>query len=167
MPSSETTTTAAPRVTTPIPIEEFEFGESPEELLITLKKHDMELIANEHHQSDGRLLQADYSFWYETEDASFGYTPEGVHYRTVFFTPRMRTSLGVGVGNTFDEVVAAHGTDYEEKIFSGLNYIGMPYRNMVVTYFYEDFRLSFRFEDEDIVTTWNLSTRSMFDSEYS
>ena len=156
VPTTVTSTETTTKVTTPIPIEEFEFGESPEELLITLKKHDMELIANEHHQSDGRLLQADYSFWYQTEDAWFGYTPESVHYRTVFLTPRIRTSLGVGVGNTFDEVVAAHGTDFVDRTWA--------YR--FIEYSDGEAYISFQFEaDGDIVLNWDLATRSMLDNE--
>jgi hypothetical protein len=157
--STEMTKITANRVTTPIPIEEFELGKSPEELLNTLKKHEMDLIIDEFSGPDGRRVQGyDSSFWYYTEDAWFGYTPEGVHYRTVFRTPRIRTSLGVGVGNTFDEVVAAHGTDYTDTT-SGYRY---------VTYFDGEIYTSFQFEaDGDIVLTWDIEIRSMLDNEYS
>jgi len=143
-----TETTTATKITTPISIEEFEFGQSPEELLNTLKKHCMELIPSQFSEPDGRLMY-DESFVFETEDARFVYSLEGVQERIIINSPRIRTSHGVGVGDRFDELVAAHGTDFIDETFD--------YR--WIEYFDGEKYLCFAFE-ADVVQKWHIKTGS-------
>ena len=168
--TTTTETTTAIEMANPVSIEEFEFGQSPEDLLNVLRNNDMELDTD-HPQSwdyiesvlgdaavqDGRIYNTDgFHFWYRTDDAMFFFAPEGVFRSISVLSPRIRTSFDVGVGDNFDDVVAAHGTDFVERIWS----------QRVIEYFDGEVYLTFVFEaDGDIVLSWRVRPWSMLDEE--
>jgi len=91
----------------------FSLDQTPEEFLEMLKKEGIEL--NAHPTPDGRTIERNGYFMYETNEVRVMFSPEE---RPTFFTvlsPRYATELGLRVGDSEEKMLDLYGHNYFQR----------------------------------------------------
>ena len=165
------TTTIPPEIIDPISVELLPLGLTPEELLNILEELGLELDTDRPQSwdyiesalgdaavQDGRIYQLhNMSFHFEAEGVYFSYSPGGIQEAMRVRTPRVRTESNLGIGSSFDDVVATYGMDFIEEHFTV---------RFFIEYFDGESYMHFSFaHDSNAVDGWGISTRSIFEDD--
>ena len=92
----------------------FSLEQTPEEFLDALKKEGIELNANP-HTSDGRMIERDGYFQYETDDLRVMFASNEKPASFSMLSSRYSTDLGLRIGDSGEKMLDLYGHDYFQR----------------------------------------------------